>query len=226
MPEKEPNQEVKGQENEETKGQENKENKETNNQEDGIAYTQVIGGEEVKLTEEQLHKVVFLGLQKAQEIHENRNKPKSTEQKKEEKKDPEKATSNEVAELKADMTRREIAQVNADVEEFFDEVIDIPDYFKGILKQQAFIAIATAKKNDEVYSAKKICKNLIKTHNEAIGNISKIDLQKKEDDKKKTQLSTKGKTAGQEAENKLTRKSFRDGSLSKRVAEHLEKLGE
>jgi hypothetical protein len=225
MPEKEIQEtEVKEEEIKETQEEETPEEK----SEDKIVYTQVIQGTEVKLTEEQLNRVVYLGLQAAHKMAEEREKPKPTIEKKEEKKDPEKATNKEVQDLKADLSKKEQRQVNIDIEENFEDQEIGGPYFEKMLKEQAFIAIATAMQKDEPYSARRICKQLIKAHKEQMEKLTKpkVNLKEKEEDKNKTKLEGKGKGAGDESPKPLTRKAFKDGSLAKQVAAHLEKLGE
>lgn len=126
------------------------------------------------------------------------------------------------------MTAREIRQVNSDVEEAIDDV-DVPDFFKQQIKQQTFIAVANAMKKGESYSTKKILKNLVKIYKGEIEKLSpktKVNLEEKEGDKKKTKFTGSGRGSGQEPNKPLDRFSFRDGRLAKKVAEHMNQLGE
>ena len=189
-----------------------------------VVYDTVVDGQSIKLTRAQLDQVVYLGLIKATE---NSEQKKTKTEKEEVKQDPEKGTRKEVAELKAVLTQRDIRQATSDIAEELDECGIESEYFKGIIRQQAFIAVASAIRDDKPYSTKQICKKLIKAHKDELAKQKpKIDIDDKEKDKEKTKFTGSGRTTGQEPKKSLDRHAFRDGRLAKVVASHMDALGE
>ncbi len=184
----------------------------------------MVDGESIKLTSDQLHQVVNLGIQKAKETLTQKTELKETEKTKEEKKEKDVDVSYK---KEIDQLRGQIAR--SDNDRMLDKINDefsrgkVDKDFKQQLKTEVFVQISQARGQRIPFDSREITRKVVAKHNKIMEKYQpKIDVKEKEEDKKITQASTSAKkSSGQEGVKPLGRKSFRDGSLTRTVMDAL-----
>lgn len=186
-------------------------------------YEQIIDGQPIKLTKEQLDKVVYLGLVKASELSQGpveESEKKEVLKEKEEKKDE----RTEVQLLKEELSKREQAKMFSDLEEAFSEAEYDKD-FEADLKEKVIIQMARQVSQGKPLAIKKIVRDTIQEFNRKVEKYKpKVNISEKEKGNEKVKFSSAGKPAGEAELKPLGRQAFRDGTLVKRVFSHLENL--
>lgn len=191
----------------------------------------IIDGEVFKPTAEQQRKLMALGLESLKKSAVKEEPKKEPETKAPEEKTPseQKALEEKIAKLEDRLEKKLSSDEHSLVLNAIDLHLDkseIPEAFKEDVKLNFLTQYSLIKNKGESVNPSKLAKSIVDTqtkkYKEFLG--SKVDVKKKIEDKDKTKyLSPGSSSAGDESKPTLSKKSFRDGTLTKSVLDMYKK---